>query len=578
MIRIAIAEDNEMHMQELISNLNRYAEESHCEITIAQFRNGIDLVEYLSPDLRPADPGHWPARHRRHERSQKDPGNRPDGDHHVFDQYGSVRHRGIRGGALDYVLKPINYYALSMKLRRIFHTILSRGQKVILVNTREEKLRIDVQEIQYIEIDSHAITIHTETGTYTTSGTLGSIEQQLPERGFARCNRCFLVNLQHIRAVKGDTVFVGGAESPAMQLIYYTLLWGFGALWLWVCCDQPPAGAVYVAGFAYAMQHICYAIHGIVLVLSGNWPSVLQILITCATYFLMWFFFRKDIVRQDYRRLSLVQLAANTVLLLLVSIAFSIVITTMEEPGEVRTILFLRIYDILCCFFVFYSMTNQQRWFTACQENQALQQLWHLKQDQLEREKESVRQINQKSHDLKYQIEALRTELKKSKMESCLEGLEQSLETYDSNVKTGNEALDTILTTSSMNCRANQITWLCVADGKPLAFMDVIDLYTMLGNAVDHAIECLKTISQPEKRVLSITIYRRSQFAVIQIENYCERELEFRDGLPVTTKADREYHGFGMKSIRSIVEKYDGSMTASLEDHIFLLNILLPIP
>lgn len=62
---------------------------------------------------------------------------------------------GYEVRALDYVLKPINYYALSMKLRRIFHTILSRGQKAILVNTRDEKLRIDVQEIQYIEIDSH---------------------------------------------------------------------------------------------------------------------------------------------------------------------------------------------------------------------------------------------------------------------------------------------------------------------------------------------------------------------------------------------------------------------------------------
>ena len=50
------------------------------------------------------------------------------------------------------------------------------------------------------------------------------------------------------------------------------------------------------------------------------------------------------------------------------------------------------------------------------------------------------------------------------------------------------------------------------------------------------------------------------------------------NGLPVTTKLDEQgFHGFGMKSIRLIAEKYDGSLSVKTQDNVFNLNILLPI-
>ena len=64
---------------------------------------------------------------------------------------------------------------------------------------------------------------------------------------------------------------------------------------------------------------------------------------------------------------------------------------------------------------------------------------------------------------------------------------------------------------------------------------------------------------------------------ILQVENYYQGPLTFQDGLPATQKAG-EYHGYGLKSIRSTAEKYGGSITISTENDIFLLCILLPCP
>jgi sensor histidine kinase regulating citrate/malate metabolism len=117
-----------------------------------------------------------------------------------------------------------------------------------------------------------------------------------------------------------------------------------------------------------------------------------------------------------------------------------------------------------------------------------------------------------------------------------------------------------------------------VADGKQLEFIDPVDLYTILGNAIDNAIEAVRKLEEPDHRVVSVTIYAKQHMSVLQIENYYEGELHFAGGLPVSSKQDHRYHGFGVKSIRSTVEKYGGSISIDTENHIFLLCILLPTP
>ena len=154
--------------------------------------------------------------------------------------------------------------------------------------------------------------------------------------------------------------------------------------------------------------------------------------------------------------------------------------------------------------------------------------------------------------------------------------MEQEIKSYEAQNKTGNEALDVLLTAKSIQCQNAGVTLTCVADGKELSFLKPTDLSVLFGNALDNAFESAEKIEDPEKRLIHLSVARQKQFVRIRVENCCEGEIRFVDGLPATGK-DANYHGYGMKSIRSIVEKYNGSMTVKVQDGWFELRILLPL-
>ena len=122
----------------------------------------------------------------------------------------------------------------------------------------------------------------------------------------------------------------------------------------------------------------------------------------------------------------------------------------------------------------------------------------------------------------------------------------------------------------------NGITMTCFADGSGMRFLDVMDLCSIFGNALDNAIEYEKKIGDPEKRLIKVTVYNQNRFLLIRIENYCEETIPLRDGLPVTTKKDPAIHGYGLKSIRHAAEKYGGSLNVTQEPPWFVLTVLIP--
>lgn len=211
------------------------------------------------------------------------------------------------------------------------------------------------------------------------------------------------------------------------------------------------------------------------------------------------------------------------------------------------------------------------------QELEVMNMLWKKEQEQYELSKENIALINQKCHDLKHQIRAIRY-MNQEEIDAYLNEMEESIQIYESIVKTGNEVLDTILTEKSLYCKERGITVSCVADGSQMRFMNTIDLYAILGNALDNAMEAVEKFECEEERQIDVMIYRQQQFLVINIINPMKENLVFEEELPRTTKKDRFHHGFGLKSIRYIVKKYDGNLNVSTEDGCFSLKILLPIP
>lgn len=197
---------------------------------------------------------------------------------------------------------------------------------------------------------------------------------------------------------------------------------------------------------------------------------------------------------------------------------------------------------------------------------------------QYRQSRESIDLINRKYHDLKHQIAVLRAEQDPKERAAFLDKMEEEIQHYEAQNKTGNSVLDTVLTGKSLYCAKHSIKLTAVADGEALHFMEVVDICTVFGNLLDNAIEYELTVPNKELRLIHLEVSTRRGFLLIRCENHFEGELVLHQGLPSTTKSDTNYHGYGLKSIRYTAQKYGGSMTVSKEDTWFVVTLLIPLP
>ena len=120
--------------------------------------------------------------------------------------------KGYAVRALDYVLKPVPYFAFSQLLKKVEAQLRRRTRHYLVVPVEGGLRRLDTASIYYIESEGHRVRFYTEEGEFTASGALKTLEEKLSGQPFARCNSGYLVNLAQVKAVQQNTVEVGPYE------------------------------------------------------------------------------------------------------------------------------------------------------------------------------------------------------------------------------------------------------------------------------------------------------------------------------------------------------------------------------
>lgn len=108
-----------------------------------------------------------------------------------------------------------------------------------------------------------------------------------------------------------------------------------------------------------------------------------------------------------------------------------------------------------------------------------------------------------------------------------------------------------------------------------ITYMTSADVYALMGNALDNALEHVLKEKEGE-RVISFLVKHHNEMVLIHLENRCSTDVLFENGMPVTDKKDKTRHGFGVKSMAYIAKKYQGELVMSVRDGKFNLDILLP--
>ena len=229
----------------------------------------------------------------------------------------------------------------------------------------------------------------------------------------------------------------------------------------------------------------------------------------------------------------------------------------------------------ICGVLILTVQQDQLREAALHKELTALDSVLHRQYEQYKRSKEGVKLINRRYHELKVQIADIRAERDRAKQDAALARMESGILQYEAENKTGNPVLDTLLTAKSMDCQEKQIQMTSVADGRALNFLTTREICTIVGTALDNAIESCATEPDPEKRLIRTAVYVQNGFVMFRFENYCAEPVELGpDGLP----ARSTHGGYDLKSLRALAQQHGGSMTVHWENQWFTVRILLPLP
>lgn len=125
--------------------------------------------------------------------------------------------KGYEVNALDFVVKPVEYFTYADKLRKALRFCGGHREKELLLQQDEDTVRLLYSEIGYLEKEKNYLVYHTQMGIFRERGTIAEKEAAFEDNGFAKCNSGCLVNLRNVKRVGRDAVFVGDETLPVSR-------------------------------------------------------------------------------------------------------------------------------------------------------------------------------------------------------------------------------------------------------------------------------------------------------------------------------------------------------------------------
>lgn len=377
-----------------------------------------------------------------------------------------------------------------------------------------------------------------------------------------------------------------GMNVVGRTLIYTSLFIACLGFAVW-CFDESIWSLLFCANLAYAAQNLCYKIFLVTWYFGldlGIFPDIFYHYDFDVMYHIYYYiFFAIEVTafyfvfaKKTYKHLEYITPNPIVLFTSLTVLTITVLLCSVQDIHANELSMLLKqtgnFFSIISCGCALLLLSTLLEKYDLKKEVSYLQYMMQKKEEQFAISKDTIDLINIKCHDMRHRVNALRVNNGKVD-EDSLKELEEAISIYDSNIKTGNETLDVILTEKSLFCEKNGIQFSCMADGKNLDFINQGDLYCLFGNIIENAIEAVLPLESSDERIINVIVKSKGGILRIETDNYFKGEMQFDNGIPVTTKTDKRFHGFGLKSIKTIVEKYHGKLTLWSEKNIFHLNI-----
>lgn len=376
--------------------------------------------------------------------------------------------------------------------------------------------------------------------------------------------------------------YINSVTSIIFSILFFFIAF-FGLIGSLMACFKVNIQAAMFLGTAgYAMQHFTYKLIQIVIgSIEKGIPSFVDnnygiygiyasfVIISLPIFYNM---FGKKIHNNETLIIEDSRLLIISIILIICTVILNLIYESFVKVSNLTLFIVGCLFDMVCCFLTLFIEFEMLKSKEISEAYIQMKTIWESEKKQLEISKENMDYMKILAHDLKHELNESTLLISKDKVNE----LNHRIAAFGNSIKTGNDILDLVIAERTLIVQKENINLSIIADGSVLSNMKQSDCYSLFMNIMDNAIDAVKELPK-DQREISLAVRESMGMILIHEVNPFKGTLNFKDGLPQTTKRDSMYHGFGTKSIKGIVDSYSGDCEISIKDNnIYVLNILLP--
>lgn len=376
--------------------------------------------------------------------------------------------------------------------------------------------------------------------------------------------------------------YINSVTSIIFSILFFFIVF-FGLIGSLMACFKVNIQAAMFLGTAgYAMQHFTYKLIQIVIgSIEKGIPSFVDnnygiygiyasfVIISLPIFYNM---FGKKIHNNETLIIKDSRLLIISIILIICTVILNLIYESFVKVSNLTLFIVGCLFDMVCCFLTLFIEFEMLKSKEISEAYIQMKTIWESEKKQLEISKENMDYMKILAHDLKHELNESTLLISKDKVDE----LNHRIAAFGNSIKTGNDILDLVIAERTLIVQKENINLSIIADGSVLSNMKQSDCYSLFMNIMDNAIDAVKELPK-DQREISLAVRESMGMILIHEVNPFKGTLNFKDGLPQTTKRDSMYHGFGTKSIKGIVDSYSGDCEISIKDNnIYVLNILLP--
>ena len=376
--------------------------------------------------------------------------------------------------------------------------------------------------------------------------------------------------------------YINSVTSIIFSILFFFIAF-FGLIGSLMACFKVNIQAAMFLGTAgYAMQHFTYKLIQIVIGnIEKGIPSFVDnnygiygiyasfVIISLPIFYNM---FGKKIHNNETLIIKDSRLLIISIILIICTVILNLIYESFVKVSNLTLFIVGCLFDMVCCFLTLFIEFEMLKSKEISEAYIQMKTIWESEKKQLEISKENMDYMKILAHDLKHELNESTLLISKDKVDE----LNHRIAAFGNSIKTGNDILDLVIAERTLIVQKENINLSIIADGSVLSNMKQSDCYSLFMNIMDNAIDAVKELPK-DQREISLAVRESMGMILIHEVNPFKGTLNFKDGLPQTTKRDSMYHGFGTKSIKGIVDSYSGDCEISIKDNnIYVLNILLP--